>query len=141
MFKLNHSITTAVVTIILGLQVDTDAIAGSPSHVAMATKNMKEYSQSQLDEKQRVEWGWWVRKDWETYSHNGLSFKAKKMLVKAAQYGNAEAQYVLGMLYIDRDNEDRAIHWLEKATKQGHNRANFAYSYVLNSNTNFTLGC
>jgi len=52
----------------------------------------------------------------------------------AANKGNAEAQYQLALMQLDNDsvkgNEESAIHWLEEAIMQGHQRAAITLNWV-----------
>lgn len=53
--------------------------------------------------------------------------EAVKWIRKAAEQGDAQAQYNLGVCYISGDgvvpNKQEAMKWLRKAAKQGHPQA------------------
>ncbi len=133
MFKLNKNLGVAAVTLVLGMSLESNALAGSNTQFALVTKHMNRESVS--------EWGWWVRDDWESYQRKGLSLQANDMLRKAANYGNAQAQYVLGMMYTNFESDERAFYWLNKAAEQGHASAKFAYEYYLNDADDLGIGC
>lgn len=61
----------------------------------------------------------------------------------AANMGNAEAQFQLGIMQLDNDQvsgtEETAIRWLEAASSQGHKQAAIALSYVINDGS--IIGC
>ncbi len=46
--------------------------------------------------------------------------EAEKWVRKAAEQGNADAQYELGQWYLDGDDEEAAEKWVRKAAEQGH---------------------
>jgi len=58
----------------------------------------------------------------------------------AAEHGNAEAQFQLGLFLADErggvnvaDGPDLAIYWLGKAMEQGHKGAKYSYNYLMNN--------
>lgn len=61
----------------------------------------------------------------------------------AAKKGNVEAQFQLAIMQLDNEHvdqdEEAAIRWLEKASKQGHKQAAIALDYVVNSGGD--IGC
>ena len=61
----------------------------------------------------------------------------------AASHGSAEAQFQLGLFYLDgnvvNENEDLALDWLEKAAEQGHQQAARLRYMVLNNE--LLVGC
>ena len=65
--------------------------------------------------------------------------RAIKLLENAAERGFAKAQYTLGILHADEDEEEVAVFWLRKAADQGHEDALFVYNTILNSDYN--IGC
>lgn len=62
---------------------------------------------------------------------------------KSAVKGNTEAQFQLGLLYIDGEalNEDRnaGMYWLELAAEQGHQRAKMVYESL--EIEDYSFGC
>jgi len=136
MSSYKRPILSAVIGIALGLQQHSDAFAGPASigkHGGIGEQYVKQ---------SREEWGWWVKADWTQYQKNKYSKSAIKMLKKAAVYGNAQAQYVLGMLYSNEERDEKAMYWLSKAAGQGHNNAQFTYNYYMNrDDNNYGLGC
>ncbi len=52
-------------------------------------------------------------------------------LRKAAQRGHKEAQYHLGNLLAETNNDKEAIEWLEKASQQGHAQAGYSLAALL----------
>jgi len=65
---------------------------------------------------------------------------AYKLYRYAAEQGNAEAQYQLGLFLADErgginvaDGPDLAIFWLQKAMEQGHKGAKFSYNFLMNN--------
>ena len=48
---------------------------------------------------------------------------SRKWLNMAAERGNAEAQYCLGMYFSTLGEVEDALKWLRKATNQGHKNA------------------
>ena len=73
--------------------------------------------------------------------------KAFRFYLVAAKKGLAKAQYVIGLLYANdsvtsvtvADHVDRALYWLQKAAKQGHQGAITSYNYLLKND--FFVGC
>lgn len=71
----------------------------------------------------------------EDYERGNAYWKAKEVdkaltyYSKAADAGNPDAQYILGLLCMEGkkvlQNYDKAIEWLEKAALQGHKDAQF----------------
>jgi len=51
--------------------------------------------------------------------------EAEKWYRKAAEQGNADAQYELGIWYLDGDDEKAAVKWVRKAAEQGHMDAQY----------------
>ena len=139
MSTINRNFGAAVVAIVLGIGFQTEAIADSPTQVTLAKNSLN--SASPLKDKPRSEWGWWIKKDWQSYQEKGLSQQAKKMLIKAARYGNAQAQYVLGMMYANFESDEKALYWLNRAAAQDHASAKFAYNYYLNDADDYGIGC
>lgn len=60
-------------------------------------------------------------------------------LGKAAFNGHAEAGYDLAMLYIEYDESDKALHWINVAAKHGNAKAKHVYDYMLSHD--FGYGC
>lgn len=57
----------------------------------------------------------------------------------AAEKGHVEAQYALGLLGLDYDDEGTALFWLNEAAMKGHKGAQFAYKKLVNFE--FLVGC
>ncbi|MDR2400225.1 MAG: hypothetical protein LBD73_01060 [Deferribacteraceae bacterium] len=56
----------------------------------------------------------------------GFVFAQDAAITKAANSGNAESQYQLGLYYLnDEGDSDKAAEWLEKAARQGHAQAQY----------------
>jgi TPR repeat protein len=71
-------------------------------------------------------------------------FKAFKYCKMAAEEGMAEAQFQLGVMYLDGvgimdDDEIKALEWLWKAADNGHQHANELFDFILNRD--FPIGC
>jgi TPR repeat protein len=63
---------------------------------------------------------------------------------RAAEEGVVEAQFQLGMMYLNavgiiQEDEDRALEWLWQAADSGNQEAREMFDFVINSD--FTLGC
>ncbi len=62
---------------------------------------------------------------------------------KSAISGNAEAQFQLGLLYIDGEvpdgDWDTGLYWVEMAAAQGHERAKIVYESL--ENEYYSIGC
>jgi TPR repeat protein len=63
---------------------------------------------------------------------------------RAAEEGVVEAQFQLGMMYLNavgmtHEDEDRALEWLWRAADSGHQQAREMFDFVINSD--FTYGC
>ena len=61
------------------------------------------------------------------------------LLKKAAKRGHTKAQYTLGVMHAQEDEEYIALHWLSKAANKGHEDAQFVYNQIMNSD--FSVGC
>jgi len=63
--------------------------------------------------------------------------KAVLWYKKAASQGNAEAQFNLGIMYLDgigvTENSAEALRWIARAAKQKHSGATEVYNYILNN--------
>ena len=80
--------------------------------------------------------------NWTLEKVLGGSQSMFRQLKKDAEAGNVQAQYVLGMLYGERDEVIKAMDWLDRAASHGHKKAIFAYSYYQNRDENeYGLGC
>ena len=72
-------------------------------------------------------------------------FMAFEYCKKAAEEGLVEAQFQLGVMYLDGvgtmngENEIMALEWLWKAADSGHQHAKELFDFVLNRD--FTIGC
>ena len=72
-------------------------------------------------------------------------FMAFEYCKKAAEEGLVEAQFQLGVMYLDGvgtmngENEVMALEWLWKAADNGHKHAKEMFDFVLNRD--FTIGC
>jgi len=71
-------------------------------------------------------------------------FKAFEYCKKAAEEGLAEAQFQLGVMYLDgigimNEDEVLALEWLWKAADNGHEHAKEMFDFVLNRD--FPIGC
>lgn len=55
---------------------------------------------------------------------------AMKWYRKAAEQGYADAQYMLGLCYCEKQDKPEAVKWLQKAAKQGHEKAKKALTEV-----------
>jgi len=71
-------------------------------------------------------------------------FKAFEYCKKAAEEGLVEAQFQLGVMYLDgvgimNEDEILALEWLWKAADNGHEHAKEMFDFVLNRD--FTIGC
>ena len=53
----------------------------------------------------------------KSYEDEGNEIKAAKWYLKAAEQGNADAQYALGQLLVD---VEKSLQWYERASAQGH---------------------
>ncbi len=62
---------------------------------------------------------------------------------KSAVNGNAEAQFQLGLLYIDEELPDddgvTGMYWIEMAAEQGHTQAQMVFESL--ENENYSFGC
>jgi len=62
---------------------------------------------------------------------------------KSAMNGNAEAQFQLGLLYIDGEltdgDREAGMFWVEQAAQQGHYQAKVVYQSL--EEEEFTIGC
>ncbi|MBD3670242.1 MAG: hypothetical protein HUJ29_05655 [Gammaproteobacteria bacterium] len=66
--------------------------------------------------------------------------RAKSMLKYAADSGYTQAQFTLGMVYLeDEYTEKTGLYWLERAAQNGHVDAEFAYNNY--QNRDFGIGC
>lgn len=65
--------------------------------------------------------------------------RAMELLTESAKAGLASAQYSLGLMYMDDEEEDKGYTWLQKAITQGHEGARYAYNFMLNQD--FGTGC
>lgn len=131
---------TSVASVVLAIQSSTSAFADSVNYVLLAKADNSSHVQKIYTEKPESEWGWWSKYDWKSYKRSGISKRDMKMLKTAAKYGNAQAQYVLGVLYSTEENLDKAGFWLGKAARQGHTNAKFVYNYM-NTSDELMLGC
>lgn len=61
------------------------------------------------------------------------------LLKQAAKRGHTKAQYTLGVMHAEEDEEYVALHWLSKAADKGHEEAQFVYNQIMNSD--FSVGC
>ena len=63
---------------------------------------------------------------------------------EAADSGSKDAQFELGLMYLDgigvEQDEDQALEWLARASRQGHERATQVMEFVFNGDY-FELGC
>ncbi len=70
-------------------------------------------------------------------------YKAFYYCSLAAESGHADAQFELGLLFLDgigtEDSEEDAIHWLSRASGQGHEQAQRVLEYIFNGD--FIAGC
>ncbi len=71
-------------------------------------------------------------------------FKAFEYCKKAAEEGLVEAQFQLGVMYLDgvgvmNEDEILALEWLWKAADNGHEHAREMFDFILNRE--FTIGC
>ena len=60
------------------------------------------------------------------------------LLEKAAKRGHTKAQFALGVMYAE-DEEEIALYWLSKAAEKGHENAQFVYNQVMSND--FSVGC
>jgi TPR repeat protein len=63
---------------------------------------------------------------------------------RAAEQGVTEAQFQLGMMYLNavgltQEDDDRALEWLWRAAVSGHQQAKEMFDFVINND--FTHGC
>jgi TPR repeat protein len=65
---------------------------------------------------------------------------AYKLFRYAAEHGNAEAQFQLGLFLADErgginvaDGPDLALYWLNKAMEHGHKGAKYSYNFLMNN--------
>ena len=65
--------------------------------------------------------------------------RAMELLTKSANAGLASAQYSLGLMYADDEEDDLAFKWIKKAVDQEHEGAKYAYNYMMNQD--FGTGC
>lgn len=65
--------------------------------------------------------------------------RAMELLIKSANAGLASAQYSLGLMYADDEEDDLAFKWIKKAVDQEHDGAKYAYNYMMNQD--FGTGC
>ena len=136
-----RSILSAVVGVALCTQFETTIFAEPSQQFAMVNKDIQIRHQSTRYDSPTIEWGWWVKNDWQKFINKKLSDSNLKMLKQAARYGHAQAQYVLGMLYSNEDKIEKATFWLGKAADQGHTNAQFTYEYYINGAGDFGIGC
>jgi TPR repeat protein len=106
-------------------QVNAEFVTDYGRILDQAVAELAAYTNIKSD-RLRSGWGWWIRKDWQSYQEKGLSRQARKMLIKAARYGNAPAQHVLGMMYANFERDEKALYWLNRAAAQHHANAKFA---------------
>jgi TPR repeat protein len=71
-------------------------------------------------------------------------FKAFEYCKRAAEEGLAEAQFQLGVMYLEglgmmNEDEIMALEWLWRAADNGHEHAREMFDFVLNRD--FTIGC
>ncbi len=135
-----RSIIATMIGVALSTQVATEVLADTKRHIVIASID-KQSINNIFYQKPKTDWGWWVKSDWQAYIHKGLSKNNLNMLELAAKHGNAQAQYVLGMLFSNEDKTDDATYWLEKAAEQGHESAKFTYNYYANYEDDFGIGC
>ena len=80
---------------------------------------------------------------YERQDFEGSCKLAAKWYRKSALNGNPEAQFHLGLLYIDGElpdgDDDLGLFWLEQAAEQGHQQAKIVYKSM--SSDEFILGC
>lgn len=60
------------------------------------------------------------------------------LLEKAAKRGHTKAQFALGVMLAE-EQEEIALHWLSIAAEKGHEDAQFVYNQIMNSD--FSVGC
>ena len=69
--------------------------------------------------------------------------EAVMLVERAARQGEAEAQFQLGLIYLDgeliTEDEYVAMEWIEKAAAQGHQQARVLRQMLINED--FTVGC
>lgn len=140
MFK--RKFITSVIGALLGVQCCSNVMAEPVKYVLLAKAENPVNTQKVFVRKPKSEWGWWSKFDWQSYQRSGISSEDMHMLKMSAEHGNAQAQYVLGMIYSEDDNVDKAIDWLGKAASQGHASAKFTYNYYMNDQYDeYGLGC
>jgi TPR repeat protein len=138
MFK--RSVISSVVGMVLGIQCSSNAVADSTKYVLMAKADSNSPA-TFYTEKPKSQWGWWSKFDWQSYTKSGINKKDLRLLKLAAKFGDAQAQYVLGMLYSESENQNKSMFWLGKSAKQGHVSAKFVYDYNMNADEDFGIGC
>ena len=138
MFK--RSIISSVVGIVIGIQSSSNAVADPTKYVQMAKADSNSPN-TVYAEKPNSEWGWWSKYDWKSYTKSGTTKNDLKHLKLAAKYGDAQAQYVLGMLYSEAEDKSKSMFWLGKSAKQGHANAKFVYNYNMNPDEGYLIGC
>ena len=135
-----RSIIGSLIGVALSVQLQSEALADSNKHIVIASTN-KQPITNLYYEPTRIDWGWWVKSDWQNYLGKRLSKNNLKMLELASAHGDAQAQYVLGMFYSNEDKIENATYWLGKAAEQGHAGAEFTYNYYSNIDDDHGIGC
>ena len=64
--------------------------------------------------------GWMYKNGKGIDKNNGL---AEKWYKKSAKRGDSEAQYYLGQIYLEQNDQERGYFWIKKAAKNGHQEA------------------
>jgi TPR repeat protein len=71
-------------------------------------------------------------------------FRAFELCKMAAEEGLVEAQFQVGVMYLDgvgvmHEDEIKALEWLWKAADNGHQHANELFDFIINRD--FAIGC
>lgn len=134
MINFKRSALPAIVGMVCGLGQADIALADSENHTQLAYAEITMPVTAGM-KNSRVQT---QRQELEELSADEKAFKT---LRAAALDGSPDAQYALGLLYSDDDDQEQALFWLKRAVDQGHQQAKFSYNYILNEEDDVELGC